>query len=96
MVSFLSHAWHLTDNQILDHFNAIFLKKDSWQLCSLRLPMDLSLVLALSKNGVKQRLIYIRKERLPILKSGTYSVLLTAPTASYNTQKIPSCPYKFL
>ena len=50
MTDLLYRAWHLTDDQIVAHFNSNFPQPKPWKLCLLRKPMNLSLILALSKK----------------------------------------------
>ena len=50
VADFLSRAWHLTDVQIVAHFNSHFPKPVPWQICNLRKPINSSLILALSKK----------------------------------------------
>ena len=50
MADFLSRAWHPIEVQIVAHFNSHFPQPEPWKICHLRRPVNLSLILALSKK----------------------------------------------
>ena len=65
MADILSRAWHLTNIQIVPHFNSHFPQLVHWQICHMRKPMTLSLILALSKKRCAMQLL-LRQEDFPL------------------------------
>ena len=98
MPDFLSRAWHFTDVQIVAHSNSYFPQPVPWQICNRLKPMNLSLILALSKKqcGAMEVLLPTPPERLPIGRSGVTSVLVTKLTPSSKISQISSHTCKSL
>ena len=94
MVDFLLRAWHLTEVQIVAHFNSHFLQPVPWQICNLCKQMNSSLILALSKKRcVMQSLLPTPPGRLPIELSGVPFAMVTTSIPSFGISKIlsPTC-----
>jgi hypothetical protein len=53
----MSHLWHLSDAQLLAHFEANYAQSQPWQLCTLRLPMHSALIFALLRMRVTPQLV---------------------------------------
>ena len=97
MADCLSRAWHLTVVQIVAHFNTHFPQPVPWQLCSLRKPMNSSLILALLKKQCAMQLLWtMPPERLPIGRSGVPFAKVTTSIPSSEISQIPSPTCKSL
>ena len=97
MADFLLRAWHLTDVQIVAHFNSFFPQPVPWQICPLHKPMNSSLILALlKKRCATQLLLPTPQERLPMGQSSVISALVTKLTPSSEISPIPSHTCKSL
>ena len=83
MADICSRAWHLSNAQLLSHFDTKFPQSEPWQLCSLRDPMFGALTSALSKNRSDPALLRSTPtKRMPIGQSGMSSVCKKASILS--------------
>jgi len=91
MADFCSRAWHLSDSQLLSHFDTQFPQDEPWQCCHLRRPMNLSLISALFKKRSDPGLLLNEpKHTTNIGTDGLNSVLKMALTHSFATTRIQS------
>ena len=64
MADICSRAWHMTDSQLVSHFNTLFPQPQSWKLCRLRPEMSSALTSALCRKP--SSLAFVQK--LPTLR----------------------------
>ena len=83
MADLLSRAWHLTDAQLISHFNTHFPQTTQWRLCRLRKQMNSNLISSLSRRRCdRESLMHTPTGRIPIGRFGATSVNLNASTRS--------------
>jgi hypothetical protein len=85
-----SRLWHLSDSQLLAHFNLHYPQALSWRMCHLRAEMNSALTLALSAKPSKPESFLVAPP-LPTQPgaSGSASVFPSAPTSSSIVAPIP-------
>ena len=75
MADICSRAWHLSNDQLLSHFDKKFPQNEPWQLCSLRDPMYSALTSALFKKRSDPALLKnTPTKKMPIGDCGILSV----------------------
>jgi len=95
MADVCSRAWHLTDNQLLTHFNSSFPQTKPWRVCRLRRPMNFALIGALCrKRSDPASLLNAPTNLMHIGSSGMTSVCKGALTRSSVTSKTSYLSYK--
>jgi len=86
-----SRAWHLSDDELLTHFNLQFPQAKPWQLCHVRKPLNSSLIAALFRKRSDPALILnTPTPSTTIGTAGLHSVLRMASTRSSGATKILS------
>jgi hypothetical protein len=86
-----SRLWHLSDSQLLAHFNLHYPQPLSWQMCHLSAEMNSALILALSAQPSKPASFLVAP--LPPTRpgaSGNVSVIPLVPTNSSAAERILS------
>jgi len=94
MADLCSRAWHLSDQELLTHFDASFPQEKPWRLCHLRKSMNLALTSALfRKRSDPASLLNVPAPWITIGTDGMSSVCNTTSThSSDNTlTQSPSC-----
>jgi hypothetical protein len=92
-----SHHFHLTDAELLAHFNSSFPQTMPWQMCQLQKETLSALILALSrKRPVLGSLLNVPKQWMCIGAIGKISAWRTTSTLSSRTATTPSPSSKFL
>ena len=96
MADVCSRAWHLSDSQLIAHFNSSFPQNRSWQICHLNSEMASALTSALCRTP--SPLEFVRKlhrQRMPIGNFGPNFALASILTPSLEgltkVKPSPSC-----
>lgn len=92
-----SRLWHLTDDQLLTHFNSHYPQMTSWQLCPLLPSTVSSLISALHKQRLAPELwLHTAKVTTTPGVFGSSSVRNSAKPLNYTTSQTPSPYYRSL
>jgi len=86
-----SRLWHLSDSQLLAHFNSTYPQTKPWQICHLSPQLSSGLILALQRTPCDLRSIRITPSaRMPIGSSGSNFVPSATWTRSWPIFRILS------
>ena len=86
MADLCSRAWHLTDSQLLHHFNTTYPQKHTWHVCQLNSDLNLELISALWRTATP--MMSLPKTPSPRIPLGTFGIDSVRPTQSIHTSKI--------
>lgn len=92
-----SRLWHLSDSQLLAHFNSTYPQTKPWQICHLSSQMNSALISALRRTPCDlQSIRTTPSARMPIGSSGSNFVPSATWTRSWQTFRILSPTSKSL